>query len=151
MIRRPPRSTRTDTSFPTRRSSDLLADDMMRAILVASAHHTGNLAVCDRNAVAHFRDHRIHSFENLLRNTARMSHPGWTGENEDVGGENLVVQSRPLIAITHVIADAVCDAMIEGSNHLGFDTILAQCIENDRCQCLRIRSEEHTSELQSLM
>src|SRR3546814_4054669 len=94
-----------------------------------------------------------------------MSHPGWTGENEDVGGENLVVQSRPLIAITHVIADAVCDAMIEGSNHLGFDTILAQCIENDRCQCLRIRwlgawlqraveqqrSEEHTSELQSLM
>src|SRR3546814_9048546 len=68
-----------------------------------------------------------------------MCHPGWTGENEDVGGENLVVQSRPLIAITHVIADAVCDAMIEGSNHLGFDTMLAQCIENDRCQCLRIR------------
>src|SRR3546814_10278333 len=56
------------------RTADL-ADDMMRAILVASAHHTGNLAVCDRNAVAHFRDHRIHSFENLLRNTARMSHP----------------------------------------------------------------------------
>src|SRR3546814_16031864 len=134
MIRRPPRSTRTDTSFPTRRSSDLLADDMMRAILVASAHHTGNLAVCDRNAVAHFRDHRIHSFENLLRNPARLSYPGWTGEHEDVGGENLVVHSRPLIAITNVIAAALCDAMIEGSNVLGFDTILAQCLATERFQ-----------------
>src|SRR3546814_3524678 len=63
------------------RTADL-ADDMMRAILVASAHHTGNLAVCVRNAVAHFRDPRIHSFENLLRITTRMSHPGLTRSEE---------------------------------------------------------------------
>src|SRR3546814_2321717 len=30
MIRRPPRSTRTDTRFPTRRSSDLGAENIMR-------------------------------------------------------------------------------------------------------------------------
>src|SRR3546814_6169073 len=77
------------------RTADL-TDDMMSAILVASAHHTGNLAVCDRNAVAHLRAHRIHSFENLLRNTARMSHPGRTSENEDVACENRVVQNRQL-------------------------------------------------------
>src|SRR3546814_16947270 len=34
MIRRPPRSTRTDTSFPTRRSSDL--DAVLEAVLQAS-------------------------------------------------------------------------------------------------------------------
>src|SRR3546814_1842058 len=34
MIRRPPRSTRTDTSFPTRRSSDLRLGDFGNGLLV---------------------------------------------------------------------------------------------------------------------
>src|SRR3546814_986071 len=35
MIRRPPRSTRTDTSFPTRRSSDLLTDNHGERVEIA--------------------------------------------------------------------------------------------------------------------
>src|SRR3546814_2047915 len=42
MIRRPPRSTRTDTLFPTRRSSDL-----------ARAEHRGALAVGVAHALVH--------------------------------------------------------------------------------------------------
>src|SRR3546814_1453211 len=35
MIRRPPRATRTDTSFPTRRSSDLHVDDIASGVIAA--------------------------------------------------------------------------------------------------------------------
>src|SRR3546814_3845314 len=42
MIRRPPRSTRTDTSFPTRRSSDLGADDFGGLSPMRGTHHRGD-------------------------------------------------------------------------------------------------------------
>src|SRR3546814_20766535 len=58
MIRRPPRTTRTDTSFPTRRSSDLLpSNDLKQALrpycvggpygrlLDAEAEHLGEATV----------------------------------------------------------------------------------------------------------
>src|SRR3546814_2550376 len=44
MIRRPPRSTRTDTLFPTRRSSDLLAKPwIMSSSLCWKAFHTAGI------------------------------------------------------------------------------------------------------------
>src|SRR3546814_18089872 len=50
MIRRPPRSTRTDTSFPTRRSSDLVfgAAAWFDEVEAASASETGQIARADR-------------------------------------------------------------------------------------------------------
>src|SRR3546814_15964161 len=41
MIRRPPRSTRTDTSFPTRRSSDLLLVLLIALTMVAGVLPAG--------------------------------------------------------------------------------------------------------------
>src|SRR3546814_3617041 len=84
MIRRPPRSTRTDHSFPTRRSSDLLLQVGQMVEIVA---------------------HALHPRRRLLSCPARpgsVAPPGWTGHFH------------------------------ERARH-------------------RRRSEEHTSELQSLM
>src|SRR5881409_4294174 len=41
MIRQPPRSTRETTPFPTRRSSDLVEDDLLQ--LLGIAHHGGQV------------------------------------------------------------------------------------------------------------
>src|SRR3546814_19822126 len=46
MIRRPPRSTRTDTSFPTRRSSDLEPDALL--LVMPSDHVIGDVEAFHR-------------------------------------------------------------------------------------------------------
>src|SRR3546814_3201197 len=50
MIRRPPRSTRTDTSFPTRRSSDLIPGELESVgVFAAFADHRGRQPAIDGN------------------------------------------------------------------------------------------------------
>src|SRR3546814_4891728 len=64
MIRRPPRSTRTDTLFPTRRSSDLLceaaarAEGFSRAELVATMAGEPLYRACGYRAIERFDDDR---------------------------------------------------------------------------------------------
>src|SRR3546814_4685616 len=52
MIRRPPRSTRTDTLFPTRRSSDLVVLGLQMALLCCAAIPGFGLAEIVRDAAA---------------------------------------------------------------------------------------------------
>src|SRR3546814_1385436 len=96
MIRRPPRSTRTDTLFPTRRSSDLLA---MQAVRRKAGHQ---------------------------RNDDQGQNREHAGEEEPV--EPVAAHRKVQVALCHQRQD-----------------------ETDEHRCPRPRSEEHTSELQSLM
>src|SRR3546814_6405863 len=104
MIRRPPRTTRTDTLFPTRRSSDLPANvaaaitDKTRCIFVESLANPGGV-VSDLAALA------------------TIAH--------DAG--------VPLIVDNTLASPVLCRPIEHGAD------IVVQ------------RSEEHTSELQSLM
>src|SRR3546814_5980900 len=96
MIRRPPRSTRTDNSFPTRRSSDLLA--ITGLIMLAMR----------KDAAARAADHMADRESNL-------------GKFIDANTGKIIEQNKALLA-------------------------------NERIKARdRARSEEHTSELQSLM
>src|SRR3546814_2837702 len=68
MIRRPPRSTRTDTSFPTRRSSDLQHDrDDLRIDALAA------LDVADAGAVEHVLYTVLDDLAQLGRNRLDVS------------------------------------------------------------------------------
>src|SRR3546814_10642305 len=94
MVRRPPRSTRTDTSVPTRRSSDLMAgiDDAAERVVTATSRFI-----------------------------------------------SIVVKERDWAAILFGSAELLPDARQDMYRYLRND------LERG------VRSEEHTSELQSLM
>src|SRR3546814_1861843 len=98
MIRRPPRSTRTDHSFPTRRSSDLL-------VCLAEIAGDDRLDQRGTEGAAALR----------LGNREQAGKEGLVGEVAGAGGHGALA------------GDLVGKAV------------------------LRMRSEEHTSELQSLM
>src|SRR3546814_10849209 len=102
MIRRPPRSTRTDTRFPY-------------TTLFRSAEQIGKRDRVDR-------DHAIH----LLVELALPVRGHQLGGAREVGGE---------VGVLEVVAD------------LGVED--RPLLQGDRER--RVRSEEHTSELQSLM
>src|SRR3546814_9795729 len=129
MMRRPPRSTRTDTLFPYTTLFRSQADGDAVAIPLVSAR------------------------------------PG--GEAQDIGlGQRLAfdiaehpVQRRVLVEIAAAIDDAVAGAMLQGNAPLpprilrhdariGHRRMDVRGLERDRTVA---RSEEHTSELQSLM
>src|SRR3546814_2809388 len=115
MIRRPPRSTRTDTLFPTRRSADL----------AIARHRIGHRAL----------------------GAGRLLGAGW---RRSQAGER---RDGTAIALRHACRrypDRGGDAdqrsrRFRADHHLWRDTAIA-----DRARPRR-RSEEHTSELQSLM
>src|SRR3546814_10646564 len=101
MIRRPPRSTRTDTLFPTRRSSDLPLEP--RRLLARQPQITGGIFPLAQGAriLARYPGEHDERFQIIARDA------------------RVIMIVRPQIEL--VVGDAV------------------------------IRSEEHTSELQSLM
>src|SRR3546814_6931121 len=109
MIRRPPRSTRTEHSFPTRRSSDLVTPALLRASKAMPAVMAPSpiTAMCWRS-IPRLRD----------------------------------ATAIPSTAEIDVDECAVPKASYSDSARLGKPEIPPAC---------RRRSEEHTSELQSLM
>src|SRR3546814_6518226 len=130
MIRRPPRSTRTDTLFPSRRSSDLaglLAVGLLRAAAVgvsvaagAGVDAVGHVPGAERRRVA-FRQ-RIAILLALLERLLRLLGRGFAAAGE------AAVRLAPATAVfARVVEAAQFAALVRG------------------------RSEEHTSDLQSLM
>src|SRR3546814_12239322 len=102
MLRRPPQSTRTDNSFPTRRSSDL---------------------------------------------------ERYTGPVNEIGRRIAAVSGQPDLAWEFtVIEDETPNAFALPGGKVGVNTGLFKVAETDaQLAAVMARSEEHTSELQSLM
>src|SRR3546814_2091387 len=119
MIRRPPRSTRTDTSFPTRRSSDL-----------------------DINAPAMFQNLFIKAAHAILVGKIQRQRKCLAAIANDlvrcaVGAFNVYVANDNLGAFL--------------SKSFGTSPPDSRCCTCYDCDLAIQRSEEHTSELQSLM
>src|SRR3546814_2775265 len=107
MIRRPPRSTRTDTLFPTRRSSDLIvlqAAGRIVALFMANHHD------------------------------AALTQPSEAAEDCLIVAESAITRER--------------DEFVENTSDIMFEVRPLGMAGDLR---LLPRSEEHTSELQSLM
>src|SRR3546814_17528420 len=99
MIRRPPRSTRTDTSFPTRRSSDLaVALDQPRAIaLSAEAMH-----------IATAGDNRIWTYNLGKRELRLLAGSGALGVSDGSGNRASFAQPVGLATVQQMLY--ACDA-----------------------------------------
>src|SRR3546814_6590676 len=99
MIRRPPRSTRTDTSFPTRRSSDLaVALDQPRAIaLSAEAMHIGTAG-----------DNRIWTYNLGKRELRLLAGSGALGVSDGSGNRASFAQPVGLVTVQQMLY--ACDA-----------------------------------------
>src|SRR3546814_9940856 len=128
MIRRPPRSTRTDTLFPY-------------TTLFRSSHIEGlsnTLLECMASGLPMLAS-RVSGSEDIVRDDVN----GWLFEPGDCEG-----LSRALHAAAALAPDARermgQRARDSVERHAGLDSVL------ERLTCL-YRSEEHTSELQSLM
>src|SRR3546814_6909219 len=121
MIRRPPRSTRTDTLFPTRRSSDLSVYSYL------AAYDHGDMIVggtATQNA-------RVGESLDLIREEwRRMAEEGPTAEELDAA-KRYLTGSFPLRSNS---SDNIAGMLV-----------------GLQLEDLGIRSEEHTSELQSPM
>src|SRR3546814_9932240 len=116
MIRRPPRSTRTDTLFPTRRSSDLTIFAITDADLALVAEGR-----CARDEV-------------------------------DRARRRILAEQRALRAAQHLDALDVEDLGAAEEGGADIDLVVEDAGRRNRVEVeLGGRSEEHTSELQSLM
>src|SRR3546814_8714262 len=115
MILRPPRSTRTDTLFPSRRSSDLHRSNMMR-FLTRKYLIAGALSVST-----------VGSLVMGLTITSTPAQAQITVFDPGNYSQNLLTAARTLQQINNQI----------------------QSLQNEAN--MLVRSEEHTSELQSLM
>src|SRR3546814_5953661 len=128
MIRRPPRSTRTDTLFPytTLFRSPVANFRIDLQVALRLFDETVNHAEAEAAALAHgLRGEK--GFERLLYNLARHSGPGVGNRNHDI---------RPR---DHL--DLIVRIILVEVNIVGLDR---------QTHAVR-RSEEHTSELKSLM
>src|SRR3546814_6500285 len=137
MLRRPPRSTRTDTPFPPRRSSDLDRFDL---------HRRG---VADRLVIA-VADREIFPDRAPERGKRKADRP-----DARAFAVAQVHDQPPLLDTQQQLERAVAGAL---KLHDRSKTVfLEQIIDRDPALLLDIgaapqdRSEEHTSELQSLM
>src|SRR3546814_7027481 len=129
MIRRPPRSTRTDNSFPTRRSSDLSAEDHGEA-----DHDQQRLQQCPGQ-----------SDEGLLvadRDIPPRQDKEQLAVAPEVAPVLLLCAARFDDDGAHDYLFGVCARAERGAVGLGVVRLDSQS---------SMRSEEHTSELQSLM
>src|SRR3546814_3243830 len=130
MIRRPPRSTRTDTLFPYTTLFRSVADIDHARVLAGALDHPGGLG----------------------RQLAEVDARGLVGAmlrpHDRKDAEFGEVRLAPQAAEDHLIfigREAVL------GNDLGRDGDVGHARPPSRCPCARERSEEHTSELQSLM
>src|SRR3546814_5881654 len=125
MIRRPPRSTRTDTLFPTRRSSDLIVDQ--------TRTYARKLKLFQRSdAVEEIGRGAAGALTTLVQ----------SGE--------LVQIERGLYALRNTTHEVIAARQIEiGGSFAQIATEIATYIEANPSKICR--SEEHTSELQSLI
>src|SRR3546814_9261911 len=155
MIRRPPRSTRTTHSFPTRRSSDLIAclvDEHLRFVLKLPHLVVDLLQRADRGQRVLDQVGRVNHRPLRLRGRQRAEQSGSDGrkkcllhdgfscgglEAAGADGSRSAAQSRPQWR-------SQAAAKLE-------DDADASTASMSRWSCGVERSEEHTSELQSLM
>src|SRR3546814_6561799 len=90
MIRRPPRSTRTDTSFPTRRSSDL-AMRLPRFLISRLAHPILPDATV------------MESFGRLAMKQSPAKIPAWGRVNSHVRSEEHTSELQSLMRISYAV------------------------------------------------
>jgi hypothetical protein len=92
------------------RAWNALGDDVVRAVLVADHRHDGDLAEQDwPSVVIGLGDLGVKA---PLRDAGGVPHPRGSGEDQDVGGQNLLPNRRPRIAVTHILLDTGLDVMI---------------------------------------
>src|SRR3546814_9877228 len=138
MRRRPPKSTRTDTSFPTRRSSDLIGDARARDHPHHAAGNDGDL----RRAGAGVAADAIGDFHYEFDAAGHLKRRCKDHKGEDRAGGKLGQAAEQAAEIRNrgiTDQEAQADA-----------AVIEQALRHQIAK-IAVRSEEHTSELQSLM
>lgn len=93
-----------------------IGDDRMCAVLVADDAHESHLPEEDRPPVGiRLAQFGVEALDHPLGQTRGMARPGRRAQHEDVGGEDLLADARPLVAVSHIGLDTrlhivVCDA-----------------------------------------
>src|SRR3546814_5943116 len=135
-IRRPPRSTRTDTLFPTRRSSDLFKGSFVALI---TPFRKGKV---DEKAFGDFVEWQI------AQGTHGLVPVGTTGESPTLSHDEHKRVVEICIEAAHGRVPVMAGA---GSNSTAEAIALTRHAPEAGADAPLIRPEEHTSELQSLM
>ena len=76
---------------------------MVGAVLVAGNDDSGDPVVGDRaTAFIGLGEHRVHALERSLGDARGLTEPGRTRDDQDLGGDDGLANSRPLVALTQV-------------------------------------------------
>jgi hypothetical protein len=117
------------------------------AVLVAGHDDAGDPGVGDRTTLSvGLGEHRVHALERPLGDARGLTEPGWTRDEQDLGGDDGLANSRPLVALAQVGLNTRRDVEVGEAKGSDLDPLVLEGVGHDPSQRLGVRGFGRTLE-----